>query len=67
MKLGALNVAIKAAETVKVRFTFGEVPVQKGGLMDALKTHFTGGKAQETNLKLNANNCLEWEVLPGGD
>lgn len=66
MKLGALNTAIKAADNVKVEFSFGSVALQKTSLMDALKTHFTDGRSQETNLTITPEGYLNLEVMPDG-
>lgn len=60
MKLGALNAAIREAETVKVRFSFGTVAVQKTSLSAALKGSWAG-KATETGLALREDGFLTWE------
>ena len=61
MKLGALNAAIREAETVKVRFSFGHVAVQKSSLSAALKGSWTG-KATETGLRITEDGFLTWET-----
>lgn len=61
MKLGQLNAAIRTADVVKVRFSWGAVALQKTSLLDALRTHYVGGKAHETNLALTPEGFLTWE------
>lgn len=64
MKLGQLNSAIRDASKVYARYSFGAVPQEKTALIEALKTHYTEGKAQETGLKLveiDGKHFLQWE------
>jgi hypothetical protein len=61
MKLGPLNSAIRAAPVVLIRSRIGSIAVQKTSLLDALKSTFTEGRGQETNLELTSDNHLEYE------
>jgi hypothetical protein len=63
VKLGALNAAIDATPTVYGMTTMGPIALQKGSLKEALKRHFSGGKAQETYRTLNADGvvCIDEE------
>lgn len=64
MKLGQLNSAIRDASKVYARYAFGVVPQEKTALIEALKTHYTEGKAQETGLRLveiDGKHFLQWE------
>lgn len=58
MKLGKLNAAIDAAPKVQGGSFMGPLPLQKGPLKEALKRHFTGGRAQETFLALDADGVF---------
>lgn len=58
MKLGQLNAAIDAAAKVRGRTKFGPINFEKGDLKRALREHFTGGRGQETGLRLDAEDCL---------
>lgn len=61
MKRGALNMLIREAPEVWVRFSFGDVEVKKGSLIQALTEHFPS-KADETGLTLLGGNTLSWET-----
>jgi len=50
MQLSKLNSAIRDADAVKVRFSFGEVQLHRPSLLEALKTHFGGVRTAETGL-----------------
>jgi hypothetical protein len=63
VKLGPLNSAIRDAEKVSIYFNAGGrvplmVPVQKTGLIDALREAFPLGRAQETGLCIRDDGCL---------
>lgn len=65
MKLGQLNSAIRDTSKVYVRYRFGAVPQEKTALIEALKSHFTEGKAQETGLcpvEIDGKSFLQWET-----
>jgi hypothetical protein len=64
VKLGKLNAAIDAAPTVFANTRFGPVALQKGSFKDALKSHFTEGRAQETGLKLDATHVVVVDQEP---
>lgn len=61
MKLGALNAAIRDADHIMVRFSFGSVAVQKSSLSAALKGSWAG-KATETGLRVSEDGFLQWET-----
>lgn len=61
MKLSQLNAAIRDAPKVKARFSFGAVNLEKSSLLDALKTHFSEGRSQETGLFVTEEGFLCWE------
>lgn len=61
MKLGKLNAAIDAAPVVYGLTFAGPVALQKGSLKEALRNHFTEGKAQETGRFIDANGVIRLE------
>ena len=63
MKLGKLNTAIRAAPVVQVKTRIGDVAVQKTSLLSAIRTHFTGGPAQETGYKLSPDGFFGGEDI----
>lgn len=65
MKLGKLNAAIRAADAVRVRFSWGGVALQKGSLIEALRDHY-GSKGAETMLTLTDDGFLTWELDHAG-
>lgn len=60
MQLGKLSVAIRKAPVVMVRFSFGEVALQKTSLLNALHHHFDR-RTVETGLYLTDDNFLTWD------
>lgn len=64
MKLRNLNAAIDSAPKVLIRFSFGNVPLEKGGLKAALRDHHHGQGTAETGLTVTADHFLTWERGP---
>jgi hypothetical protein len=59
MKLGKLNAAIDAAPAVFIRTSgYGLVELRKGSIKAQLKAKHTGGKAEETGLRLDDDHAF---------